>query len=204
MRHPLGLLERLEISLFYRLQLSRHRDSERRVGWRSRENQERRFALLAAVGDLSEGSVLDLGCGLGCLYGWLSAGGWRGDYLGVDSLGSMVREARRLHPGVKFERRDFLTDPPGGTWDWVFLCGVFNHKVRNNAAWIRRGVGEGLKLARRGLAFNLLSPSAFPKDPDFYYPEPAELLEIVESLPARRKRARVDEVLEDVTVYLYP
>ncbi|NVL90353.1 MAG: hypothetical protein HWN69_05065, partial [Desulfobacterales bacterium] len=41
------------------------------VGWGSEESQKCRFGVLCQLDDLSGKSVLDVGCGLGDLYGYL-------------------------------------------------------------------------------------------------------------------------------------
>src|SRR5579864_4289295 len=71
-------------------------------GWYGARTQERRFSVLAEVSDLREGSVLDVGCGLGDFYSFLHARGGAGDYIGVDLTPEMVENARRRHPGARF------------------------------------------------------------------------------------------------------
>src|SRR3990172_7567757 len=94
-KNPLSLYERLYLRFFYFARSLRYDLPENQVGWRSRRNQELRFKALMGIGDLQGLRVLDLGCGLGCLYGFLKASGWNGRYSGIDLLGPMVSKARR-------------------------------------------------------------------------------------------------------------
>lgn len=71
------------------------------------KTQEARFNALLAIGDLKGKSILDLGCGLGCLYGYLKELGWKGEYTGIDVLDMMVKGARERFPGVSFEKEIF-------------------------------------------------------------------------------------------------
>ena len=152
MRNPLNLADRLYLFLFYTRRFLNYDLPENQVGWRSRRNQELRFQALTGIGELSGMRILDWGCGLGCLYGFLRDRGWKGEYTGIDILGFMVRGARRRFPGIPFERRDILNRPPKHKWDYVLINGVFNHKVRDNWDWMERTIAVLLPLAEKGLA----------------------------------------------------
>ena len=56
---------------FFQLHVRLYGNDWRALGWQSRHTQYRRFAVLAEVGDLAHTRVLDVGCGLGDLYGYL-------------------------------------------------------------------------------------------------------------------------------------
>lgn len=157
---------------------------------------------MAGIGDLSGKRVLDLGCGLGCLYGHLVGSGWRGDYTGIDLLGPMVRKAKARFPGVEFERRDILRDPPKRTWDYVLINGVFNHKFRDNWAWIEAMVRGALGVAERGVAFNLLDREAGWMDPDLFYARPQEALQRAELWSQGKARLVQGYLSEDFTLHL--
>ncbi|MDP6390599.1 MAG: hypothetical protein QF654_11960, partial [Alphaproteobacteria bacterium] len=64
---------------FYEPRLAEHGDDHNVVSYRTRESQEGRFAIVADVGNLTEASVLEVGCGVGHLYDWLTGNGYRGD-----------------------------------------------------------------------------------------------------------------------------
>ncbi len=67
---------------------------------------------LAAL-TVGAGPLCDLGCGAGHVAGYLDAGG--AEVFGADLAPTMLREAHRLHPGIRFERQDMLalTIPAG-------------------------------------------------------------------------------------------
>jgi SAM-dependent methyltransferase len=202
LKASLSLYERLYLRLFYLMRSFRYDLPENQAGWRSRKNQELRFQALAGIGDLSGKRLLDLGCGLGCLYGYLVGSGWKGDYTGIDLLGPMVRKARARFPGVEFERRDILRDPPLRTWDYVLINGVFNHKFRDNWTWIEAMVRGALSVAEKGVAFNLLDREAGWMDPDLFYVSPSEALERASLWSGGKARSVQGYLPEDFTLHL--
>lgn len=173
------------------------------MGWRSRQNQEARFKALTEIGGLNGLAILDVGCGLGCLYGYLKARGWNGEYQGFDFLKSMVDRAAHRFPDARFEQRDILKSPPKEKWDFVFICGVLNHKVRDNWGWMEQLVMEGMNLARKGLAFNVLSAEAGWPDPELFYVNPKLLEDKVAAWSGGNYKIVKGYLPEDLTVYLY-
>jgi SAM-dependent methyltransferase len=202
-RSPFSFYDRLYFSLFYHLRLRRFDLPEKRVGWNSRRNQESRFEALAGVADLQGQKILDLGSGLGCLYGYLRNKGWRGDYSGFDLLGVMTKESKKRFPDVRFETRDVLSSPLEEQWDYVLISGVFNHRVRDNWGWIEQMVGRLKPLARKGLAFNLLSNEQGEWDPELFYANPQELERRAREWSGGNYKMVTGYLPGDMTVYLY-
>jgi SAM-dependent methyltransferase len=201
-KNPLSLYERLHLRLFYGMKLLRYDLPENQVGWRSRRTQEARFGALEGIGDLKGRRLLDLGCGLGCLYGWLKGRGWEGDYTGYDLLGSMVKRARKRFPEARFEARDLLADPPGATWDYVLINGIFNHRVADNWDWIGRTVSAAFARAERGLAMNLLNGEEDSSDPEMFYATPGELERRAREWSGGKAEMMRGYLHGDMTVYL--
>jgi SAM-dependent methyltransferase len=205
LRAPLGLADRFYLALFYFRRFLSYDLPENRVGWRSRKNQELRFQALMGIGDLSGARILDWGCGLGCLYGFLRDRGWKGEYTGIDILGFMVRGARRRFPGVAFEKRDILRHPLQRKWDYILINGVFNHKVRDNWEWVGKTISALLPLAEKGLAFTVLNAEREWEwgDQDLFYADPKILRKKADQWSGGRFEMVRDYLPEDITVYLY-
>src|SRR5258708_22809487 len=89
-RNPFSTYDRLFLWLFYFVRSLRFDLPENKVGWRSRQNQELRFQALVGVGDLRGERILDFGCGLGCLYGFLKGKGCVEEYTGIHILELMI------------------------------------------------------------------------------------------------------------------
>jgi SAM-dependent methyltransferase len=200
---PLSLYDRLYLYLFYKIRSLKFDLPENRVGWRSRQNQELRFKAISDIADLKGKKILDLGCGLGCLYGFLKEKGWEGEYRGLDILDLMVKGSRLRFPGVAFEKRDILEKPLTEKWDYVLINGVFNHKVRDNWAWMEQMVPAAFAAAEQGLAFNVLDSEAGWPDPDLFYANPKVLEEKVSRWSNGKYKITKGYLPEDVTAYLY-
>lgn len=203
MTGSLGFYDRLYLRLFYLMRRFRFDLPENQVGWRSRQNQELRFQTLAGIADLEGKRILDLGCGLGCLYGYLKGKGWKGEYTGIDILGFMVEKAGRRFPEASFETRDILKDPPGRKWDYVLINGVFNHKVKDNWAWIEAMVKAAFSFSGKGLAFNTLNAESGWLDKELFYVNPRTLEEKVRLWSDGSYKIVAGILPEDITVYLY-
>jgi SAM-dependent methyltransferase len=202
-RSFLSWFDRLYLYLFYLKRLRTFDLPENQVGWRSRKNQELRFQAFLDLGDLNQSKILDLGCGLGCFFQFLKDRDGTGGYTGMDVLGMMVQKARLRFPETRFERRDILKNPPAEQWDYVFISGVFNHKVKDNWAWMDQLVPAAFALARKGLAFNVLSSEAGWWDPELFYANPIEMERKVKEWSAGKYKMVKGYLPEDMTFYLY-
>jgi SAM-dependent methyltransferase len=200
---PFNCYNRLTLVFFYWRRLRGFDLPENRVGWISRHNQEIRFEKLIEIGDLQNSKILDLGCGLGCLYGYLKSHGWRGDYTGIDLLPSMVKEARIRFPEARFEVRDILENPTPEQWDYVLISGIFNHRVHDNWEWMEQIMKAVLKSARKGAAFNVLSSESGWWDSELFYAPPAGLERKANEWSAGKYKLVRGYLPEDLTVYLY-
>jgi SAM-dependent methyltransferase len=203
LKNGLSLFDRLFIWFFYFMRSLRYDLPENQVGWRSRQNQERRFKALLGIGDIQGARLLDLGCGLGCLYGYLKGRGWNGKYTGIDILHLMVNKAKRRFPSAAFEKRDILKNPPSGKWDYVLINGVLNHKVKDNWAWMEAMVLTSFALAEKGLAFNLLNAEVGWEDPELFYADPKILEEKVRVWSKGNFKIVTGYLPEDTTVFMY-
>ncbi len=202
-KSPFSLYDRLYFWLFYAIKLRRYDLPEKRVGWQSRHNQESRFEALTQIADLQDQKILDLGSGLGCLYGYLQERNWRGDYTGFDLLKAMAREAKARFPEARFEARDILAAPPREQWDYVLISGIFNHRVRDNWAWMEQMVRSAKALARKGLAFNLLSSEQGEWDPELFYANPKDLERRVKTWSDGNYKMVSGYLPGDITAYIF-
>jgi len=189
--------------LFYLSKLIGSKDPAHRVGWKSVDTQEARFNALLAIGDLKGKSILDLGCGLGCLYGYLRQLGWKGDYTGYDLLDLMVDGARKRYPQVPFENRNILLDPPRRQWDYILISGIFNHKIKDNWTWIGETVKACLKISKLGVAFNLLETKDDHEDSVFFYAKRKDLEQKASLWSVGKSKIVTGYLPDDMTAYLY-
>jgi SAM-dependent methyltransferase len=176
-------------------------DDPRVLEWSGRPAQQRRFQVLAEVGDLDGADVLDVGCGLGDLYGWLSAHTAVRTYVGVDASPALVAVAiSRWEHEARFEVADaadldVVLGP--AVFDYVFASGLL---YLHDPMWANAVLRSLFQRARCGVAVNALRAPAPSGLTGF---DPAVLVANAEQMGARWV-LRGDYAPHDATLYLYP
>ena len=148
------------ISDTYNKMLSSGVDDAERVGWGSVDSQEKRFGVLTEIGDLDNGSILDVGCGLGAFVDYTHKAHLNLSYTGVDINLNMIEEAQKKHSDVEFIHTDITYD--GHTlndrrFDYVFLSGALNLSADKHHDTIEIIMKEMFVLANKGVAITFLS-----------------------------------------------
>ncbi len=162
------------------------------LDWNSAASQITRFEVLADNVDLCGRKLLDVGCGLGDLLGFLRSRGVSADYTGVDLSSKMIDTARGRLPGGRFMCTDVFADGeaaddaevPFGreAFDVIFCSGVFNLNLGNNDRFIPAAVSRLTELARRYVVFNLLHTRAGDLGRTYVYFHPDEVLAAIRPL----------------------
>lgn len=94
--------------------------------------QKMRFESFLINHDLSEKSVLDLGCGVGDFWDHLKAKGISCNYLGVDLSPEMVNRCQTRFPESNFEAQNILEWQPDCKFDYVTAFAIHNTKVEKS------------------------------------------------------------------------
>jgi len=153
------------------------REGSEVLGWSTPWSQEVRFEALAAIGDLSGRTVLDVGCGRGDLCGWLRERYEGVMYRGVDLHAGMIDLARKAYPDAEFTVRDVLEDDSVDEADYVVSSGLFALTVNVETEFVDAMLARMMALAREGVAVNFLSNrTPGPEDPRCRYSDPADIL----------------------------
>lgn len=211
-----------ELVSYYETRLAEHGpDSVQTLDWKDENIVKLRFALLLFALTLSQKtkdfSLLDVGCGLGHLYGFLEDRGFlrdlKIDYLGVDISPKLIEACQKRYPGAKFEVADILEGDLGRSFDFVAASGIFNVKVcppEENRNYLQAMLAKMFGLADKAVAVNFQSRLGIDyinrKDYDLHqsrynFYEPAEILELCQPL-TERLVVRHDYYPLDFTVYL--
>jgi SAM-dependent methyltransferase len=163
----MSLPEKATIIHFHRHRVARFAaGSVQALGWKEESGQQKRFAALCEIGELSGKSVLDVGCGYGDLKTYLDRSYHGFDYVGIDHIAEFVLEARRRHgqrPGCYFCVADATTEELPMV-DFVFASGLLSYRCEQ-ADYYRFMIGKLCASARCGLAFNMLDADRFSDHP---------------------------------------
>lgn len=192
-----------KIIKFYDQTLSKYRPNDPAiVAWNSKESQELRFFINSSIADLTQSSILDLGCGVGDFYGYLTQNVNFNEYHGIDIHPKMIKLAKKKHGDYYFSVSDIFDW--NGSYDFVFASGPFNLKLENNEDYIQRAIHKMGSLCKKGFAFNLLS-NYDPKNilyEKLYYYNPLKIFDYCKK-EFERVILRHDYMKHDFTIYVY-
>ena len=189
---------------YYDAQLTGHQTPALRVGWKNPKSQRVRFENLIKVGPIQKSKILDVGCGLGAFRGFLKDRRISVDYTGVDLFPATIVEAKRFYPDARFEARVLTARPfAPGRFDYVFLSGVFNIKIRDNWKYMGAVLKNVLRQTKKAVAFNVLSGASGLKEFNRFTVLPGELVSFGKNLGVARTRLLDHYHHLDLTLFLY-
>ncbi|MBN2509477.1 MAG: class I SAM-dependent methyltransferase [Spirochaetales bacterium] len=157
--------------------IKRYDEHHKILDWESGTAQTSRFDVLIRNVDLSNASLLDVGCGIGDLWGYCRDLGIACDYTGIDILGEMVELAQAAYPDARFIHGDMFKQDifQPDSFDVVFTSGIFNLNIGNNMQFLKEAVELLLKVSRRAVVFNMLHIKSPAKEDLYSYHDPAEI-----------------------------
>jgi SAM-dependent methyltransferase len=199
--------------------LAEHGANYLALDWNSTESQRLRFKVLKELliyGKKASGvSLLDVGCGLGDLYGLLKADGTlhrnKITYTGFDISPKLIEAARKKYPGAKFETKDVLEERHLPSFDYIFCSGIFNIRTTDrldHLDFVKEMLFRMYDLSACGVGVNFLSEGGLPvagrdelEAGRYFYFNPEEILNYSRFV-ATRYILRHDYHPGDFTVYL--
>lgn len=180
-------------------------DDAVKVGWNNREQQEKRWDILLNIGFQDGDSILDFGCGIGDLYGYMEEKYKKFIYYGVEVNQEYYDIARKKYPNVNFKLIDNINEI-NFNYDWFVASGVFT--VYTTTEDLIRYIDAAYQQCNKGVAFNLIK--------ELYYPNVNDPLEkrrgynskeILSIFKEKYDSVRmVDKYLKpnkDFTIYIY-
>ncbi len=192
---------------YYEKQLQRYGPTARGMDWKDEASQRLRFEVLCGVCDLNGKSVHEIGAGVGHLHDFMQERGIAACYSGSDLSAEMVDAARRLHPGISFERTDILLDESPATHDVVLCSGLFHvkldHSKREWSAFLRQTLRRMYEMSHSAIAFNLMSEQVDFRAPQLFYADASEVLEFCREELSPFVVLRDDYPLYEFTIYVY-
>ena len=177
-------------------------DSSEVVGWSSKNTQSLRFSILSQIGKLNLCSILDVGCGVGDFFAFLQERFDGFSYQGIDLHPKMPIMASKKYPQGLFKEQELQNCD--GQYDYVFVSGAFNLLVNDNMRYLADQLNFMDRIAKNGIAFNLLSSYAKinTRYPSLYYYDPLEVFKLCKNR-FERVILRHDYLDNDFTIYVY-
>ncbi|MEZ4873760.1 MAG: class I SAM-dependent methyltransferase [Bdellovibrionales bacterium] len=193
--------EKLKIIERYNKRLAENGDTPKALGW-DKERHNLRFFILTSLWELNEASVLDFGCGLGDLWGYLDAQNKRpARYLGVDINSQLIGRAQKKYPSGEFRTFDFDVDILDSKFDFVFSSGAHNFKLKNNWDYIEKSILSFDKWSSKGFAINFLSDKVDFRANELHYTNPSQVLDFCYGI-SRNVVLRNDYMPFEFTVFV--
>lgn len=176
----------------------------RTLGWGKGGRQAIRFGALLNVAPTRNGSVLDIGCGFGDLFGFMKQVGWQGKYVGVDIVPVLIDEALRQHPAIDARLCDVMQNPPVERFDYVVASGIFNRRMQGEShdAYLEAMLATMFRLAQVAVAADFMSTHVDYQNEYAYHADPCRLLALAMT-HSRRAALRHDYLPFEFCVYLY-
>jgi len=186
---------------YYQNLLNQYGYDPRSVGWGNRKGkQSLRFEILCQIGDLSNSSILDVGCGFGDLFGYLNFRKITAKYHGVDINPNLLEIGKKLYPKVSLELRDIEKDRFKRKFDWVLASGITSHG--STYPHLKKIMKEMFRICKKGFAMNFVSDRVDYRKKGLFYSSHEKILIITKSI-TNRFVFRHDYMPFEFTLYVY-
>lgn len=191
-----------EIINLYENRLKEYGETVQTVGWRDKKQQELRFQILSQIGQLDGTNILDIGCGFGDFYDFLTERDIKVNYSGFDISPGMIKVARKHHPELKFEVNDILSEEIGGSFDYVFASGILNKNLSDNIDYAKKIIKKMYSLSNIGVGINMTTDYVDYKEESLYYYSPEKMFKFCRGI-GKYVTLRHDYPLYEFTLYLF-
>ncbi|GHS89491.1 hypothetical protein FACS189487_09800 [Campylobacterota bacterium] len=172
--------------------------SRRSLHWNSEDNQIVRFEQLLKAGDLNGAKILDIGCGLGDLYGFFQDRNICVDYYGVDIVPEFINAAQKRFLSAKFEVRNILKLPLNSCYDYVYASGIF---AFGNRLFFNDLCKAAFRSAKVAFVFNIYTSNG--RDPRFFHITNAEIVPFFKTFNPSAIKISAEYLENDATYFVY-
>ncbi|MCP4326546.1 MAG: methyltransferase domain-containing protein [Alteromonadales bacterium] len=186
------LLDKFKIKHYHHKRAKVFGDNSARVqGWHSTDAQQNRFQALCEPLDLTDKSILDLGCGYGDLKRYLekpinhqlTTGYKIASYLGIDQHSAFIKSARQHFintANTEFIKADFSNIVLPQV-DIIIASGSLNYRSRQQN-YLQKLIITMYESANDTVAFNLLDSRYFKPSKLLIAYDPQEILSFCRSI----------------------
>jgi len=199
-----GKLDYSQIHELYSQSLAEHGAySEKALRWVSKENQLKRFQVFYEyLKNENMPTILDVGCGVGDLYGFLKEKKFACYYKGIDIVPEMVSAAKQKFPGGEFVVADIMTEDFSA--DFILASGIMCIKInqtQDHQEYVDKLIKRLFPLCHKALIFNMLDSLYFDDDEYFYPFVPFKIMEQLVHI-STKTYIRHDYLNYDFTCYV--
>jgi SAM-dependent methyltransferase len=147
------------------------------VGW-SATSQAVRFDVIAGIGTLEGRSLLDVGCGYGAFFAYLSDRGVQCDYHGVDMTPLQVELAQTHHPehADRFRFANGITSGRPDSYDYLVSNGPLNTACDDPLDTMKSLLAAMYAQCRLACIVTMISTRAPRRLKGLHYYDPAAML----------------------------
>jgi SAM-dependent methyltransferase len=180
------------------------------MNWPSKKGQYLRFKELIKIGNTSNKTIHDVGCGNGELLKFFEKKKISfKTYLGSDISKKIINQCKDNYKDIEkvnFETIDILKNKKIKKYDYVFASGIFN--IKNNASqklWKKHVFNIIDKIYRNskvGCAFNLITPYTTYREKKLFYLSIDELLVFLRKNVSKKIIINHSYDLWEYTVYI--
>ena len=153
--------------------------------WGSKNSQEIRFDILTKciLPTDEKIKVLDVGSGLGHLYGYLLEKGFDVDYTGLEINKEFVEQSKITFPKGKFVLGDInQLDVQNPVYDYCFASGIYNLGIKKETqqAFVN-DFKSIIKATKMAYAVNFLSSTSKNQDNISVYHKSSEIIDLIQN-----------------------
>lgn len=186
---------------YYQKLFNQYGISPQSVGWGSKEGKQSiRFDVLCKIGDLSNSTILDLGCGFGDLFGYLNYQKIKIKYHGIDINENLVNMGKKIYPEASLEYRDFEKKKFAKKFDWVIASGITSYG--STYSHLTNIMKEMFRICKKGCSINFVSDNVDYKSKNLFYSSPEKIVSVTKSI-TNRFVLKHDYMPYEFTLYLY-
>lgn len=132
-------------------------------------------------------SILEVGCGLGGFYSYLTRQMRDSSYHGYDIVPEYIAECKRAYPQAEFEVRNIFVDGIAGTYDTVVMSQVLNNRYQksDNMQVMQRALELAFQHTHVSVSIDMLSTYVDFRNPDLFYYSPEEIFRLAKAIAPR-------------------
>lgn len=146
--------------------------------WYSEFTQKERYKIICNYIDEKKPKVLDVGCGCGDLFDYITMKKLDFNYTGIDISAQMIVAAQKAYPSGTFKCLNLNTICTNNNFDYIVASGVFNLKLKDHFNTIIKEIKTMLNYANKKVIINFLSHkvSKWSKSDIFVYTNPQTII----------------------------